>query len=194
MLAASATALVLGWLVHGSAHVGSPPQQVPRARAQCATPDPFRSDRPPIAPMVINAIQDLLGGGTAEDVAAAALQARSADPDYSLTAEEEKLLTRQVQQTDLARGELVALLEAAVSATPWVEQFGAAASFGVGDAADPYVRASRAECMLAALVLHADGGDVDFIDEDRLEVLRDSPPAEAVDDLRRAIGRGGGGG
>ena len=45
---------------------------------------------------------------------------------------------------------------------------------GIGDVSDPYVRASRAECMLAALVL-AEGGVVDFLDEERIEVLQSAP-------------------
>ena len=51
---------------------------------------------------------------------------------------------------------------------------------GVGNADDPYVRACRAECMLAALLLHVEGAPVNFVDEDRLEVLRNAPPADAV--------------
>ena len=148
--------------------------------------DPFRPARPPLEPMVINAIQDMLSGQNAGAVAANALQARRADPDYTLTADEEALLTRWVAQCAAASDALEALLVAAVAATPWVSQFGATASFGVGEATDPYVRASRAECMLASLILHVDGGDVNFIEEDRLEVLQDAPPREAIEAVRAA--------
>ena len=119
-------------------------------------------------------------------MAASALEARRADPDYTLTPEEEALLTRWVVQCGDAGDSLVALLNAAVEATPWIGQFKMTASFGVGEASDPYVRASRAECMLAALILHVDGGEVSFIEEDRLEVLRDAAPADAVDAVRVA--------
>jgi hypothetical protein len=136
--------------------------------------------------MVINAIQDLLGGSSAVDAASNALQARRADPDYTLTADEEALLTRWVGQCSAASEAIVALLAAAVDATPWVRQFGATASFGVGEASDPYVRACRAECMLAALVLHVDGGEVSFLEEDRIEVVRDAPPSEAIEAVRAA--------
>ena len=138
--------------------------------------------------MAINAIQELLRGGSPAEVAAEALQARRADPDYSLTPEDETLLSRWVLQCGAASDALVALLAAAVAATPWVSQFGASAQFGVGEASDPYVRACRAECMLAALVLHVDGGDVNFIDEDRIEVLRDAPPRDVVEAVREAAG------
>ena len=51
-----------------------------RACVRCATgnADPFRPTRPPLEPMVINAIQDLLGsGGTAASVAESALKVRA---------------------------------------------------------------------------------------------------------------------
>ena len=67
------------------------------------------------------------------------------------------------------------------------DEFGAASTFGVGAAADPFTRLCRAECMLALLILHGEGGDVDFIDEDRLEVLRDAPASEAFDALKAAL-------
>ena len=62
----------------------APPPLRPRARAcvHCATAstDPFRPDRPPIEPMVINAIQSLLasdGSESGEAVATAALKVRA---------------------------------------------------------------------------------------------------------------------
>lgn len=88
----------------------------------------------------------------------------------------------------MARGALQALLESAVSSTPWVSEFGMSADFGVGEAKDPYVRACRAECMLAALVLHVEQGSVNFVDEDRVEVLRDAPDAATVEAVRAATG------
>ena len=153
-----------------------------------AKDDPFRPAKPPIEPMVINAIQDLLGSGdaSAAEVANGALKARQADPDYSLTAEDESMLTRYVLQAGGAMDEIVALLEAAVAATPWVSQFKMSPSYGVGEVSDPYVRACRAECMLAVIVLHVDGHEVDFIDEERIEVLRDAAPAETMEAVRKA--------
>ena len=79
------------------------------------------------------------------------------------------------------------MLNHAVESTPWVKQFGAAPSFGVGADTDPYARVRRAECMLALLILHVEGGEVLFIDEDRLEVLRDSVQPEQVAALRAAL-------
>ena len=76
--------------------------------------------------------------------------------------------------------------EAAVAATPWVSQFKMSPSYGVGEVSDPYVRACRAECMLAVIVLHVDGHEVDFIDEERIEVLRDAAPAETMEAVRKA--------
>ena len=91
-------------------------------------------------------------------------------------------------QCGAASDELVALMNAAVAATPWVSKFGATSSFGVGDGKDPYVRSCRAECMLAVLLLHVDGADVAFIDEERVEVLRDAAPADAIEAVRVAAG------
>ena len=159
-----------------------------------AKADPFRPERPPLSPMIINAVQELLkpgGGGDDETlpdaVASRALEARAADPDYALTPDEASLLTQRVRQCHAARVPLLALLEAAVDATPWVRQFGATASIGVGDEKDPYVRSCRAECMLGALILHVDGGEVDFLDEERIEVLRDGATREAVDAVKEAV-------
>ena len=119
-------------------------------------------------------------------MAASAIAARQADPDYALSAEDESLLTQRVLQVDRASDEITALLEATVAATPWIAQFKMTSSYGVGELSDPYVRACRAECMLAVVVIHVDGGEVDFIDEDRIEVLRDAAPAENVESLRKA--------
>lgn len=151
-----------------------------------AKADPFRPDQPPLEPIVINAIQELLRGTAPEEVADSALQARRADPDYSLTADEEARLRRWVVQCGAASEAITALLDASVAATPWISQFGATSSFGVGDAADPYVRACRAECMLAVLLLYVDDVAVNFVDEDRLEVLRDAPTRDSIDAVRTA--------
>ena len=40
--------------------------------------------------------------------------------------------------------------------------------------------------MLAAIVLHVDGREVDFTDEERIEVLRDAAPAENIEAVRKA--------
>ena len=161
------------------------------APATAITPDPFRPARPPLEPIVINAIQEVLSGTPHADAAAGALRARSADPDYALSEDEEALLRRWVAQCGVVSGALVACLAAAVEATPWVTKFGASASFGVGGETDPYVRACRAECMLALLILHVDGGEVSFIEEDRVEVLRDAPPPDAIEAVRVAVASAG---
>jgi hypothetical protein len=187
--------LQLAALFTPSLLLAGPSCQTPHAFARAtsvlcneAKDDPFRPAKPPIEPMVINAIQELLGTGdaSAAEVASSALKARQADPDYSLTAEDEAMLTRCVLQVGGAAEEIVALLEAAVAATPWVAQFKMTPSYGVGKVSDPYVRACRAECMLAAIVLHVDGREVDFIDEERIEVLRDAAPAENIEAVRKA--------
>ena len=97
-----------------------------------------------------------------------------------------RLLTERVQRVGAARDALQTLLESAVLSTPWVSKFGMAADFGVGADGDPYVRACRAECMLAAFILHVERGSVSFVDEDRIEVLRDAPDASAVEAVRAA--------
>lgn len=154
---------------------------------QMATPDPFRPARPPLEPMVINAVQKLLcSDQAAEAVAEQAVLDRAADPDYALSDEEQRQLRWQVLRVGAAAVPLVALLEGAVQRTPWVVKYGASNTFGVGDAQDPYVRACRAECMLAALILHADAAEVNFIDEERLEVLRDAPTDEDIAAVRAA--------
>ena len=188
MLAASL--LPLSLQLGGHAVVAASPVPVSRVtlvRCCTAKDDPFRPANPPIEPMVINAIQELLGGSkSAADVAAAAVAARKADPDYALTSEDETMLKTRVLQAGGAADEILALLEAAVAATPWIAQFKMTSGYGVGELSDPYVRACRAECVLAILVLHVDGGEVNFIDEERIEVLRDAAPADAIEAVRKA--------
>mmetsp|Transcript_24684 Transcript_24684/g.72323 ORF Transcript_24684/g.72323 Transcript_24684/m.72323 type:complete len:180 (-) Transcript_24684:115-654(-) len=155
-----------------------------------ATPDPFRPQRPPLEPLAINAIQELLvEGSSAVTVAQKAIEARANDPDYTLDAAEEAELRANIMQVGTARAPILSLLEGVVSATPWIEQFGMAPQFGMGNVSDPYVRLCRAECMLAVLLLHVEGAPVSFLDEERLEALRDAPTAEAVRDVRCALDR-----
>jgi len=154
---------------------------------RCAAIDPFRPTRPPIEPMIINAVQSLLAGSApAVEVAATAIEARAADPDYSLTTEEQALFTQRLLRIEKAKEALTTLLESIVTLTPWINKFKAAPSFGIGAASDPLARLCRAECMLALIILHVEGGRVDFVDEDRLEVLRDSPTPQDVEMLRAA--------
>ena len=56
-----------------------------------------------------------------------------------------------------ALDQLLSLLQGAVDRTSWVDEFGMTADFGIGDLQNPYVRICRAECMLAALMLHVLG-------------------------------------
>ena len=140
--------------------------------------DPLRPARPPIEPMTINGIQDVIVGRDVEESVSWMLQARSADPDYQLTDNEERRMSHHLRCVAAARDPLMGLLQAAVGAAPWVAKYGTESDFGLGDAADPYVRSCRAECLLALLILHAEGGPVDFIDADRLEVLRGGADAE----------------
>ena len=86
------------------------------------------------------------------------------------------------------------LLTDAVAAAGWVTDFGAEIDFGIGDLSNPYVRLTRAECMLAALVLHVEGRAVDFIDADRVEVLKDAPTAAQAALVADTGGHSSGGG
>ena len=61
------------------------------------------------------------------------------------------------------------------------------AELGEDDSADPYVRACRAECMLAVLMLHLEQVDVNFIDSDRLEVLRGVGASSSLQAVRTAL-------
>ena len=97
-------------------------------------------------------------------------------------------MRRRILQVDRASEALLQTLEAAVEATPWIGQFGASATFGVGAPTDPYVRMCRAECMLALLILHVEDETVEFIDEERLEVLRDAPSDAQREAMRAAAG------
>jgi hypothetical protein len=150
--------------------------------------DPMRPANPPMEPLIINAIQEMLRESRpdANAFAERALAARSADPDYVLADEEATLLRTRIAGVAAASDALVALLHAAVEATPWVTKFGAAKDFGVGELSDPYVRLCRAECMLAALVWICEGGGVSFIEGDRMEVLQ-AAPADAVEAVKKAV-------
>ena len=162
------------------------PATHPRA-AVVANLDPFRPARPPLEPLLINAVQELLLGELdAAAVAERAVAARAADPDYTLTEDEVKLLTQRVERVGAARGPLEALLAAIVDGDPSIRKYGMEKDYGVGDVADPYVRACRAECMLALLLLHVEALPVDFIDEDRLELL-DCEASAAVEAVRDAV-------
>ena len=127
----------------------------------------------------------LLGELDAAAVAERAVAARAADPDYTLTEDEVELLTQRVERRRGARP-LEALLAAIVDGDPSIRKYGMEKDYGVGDVADPYVRACRAECMLALLLLHVEALPVDFIDEDRLELLDCEASAE-VEAVRDAV-------
>ena len=161
------------------------------AHSPRASADPFRPAQPPIEPMIINAVAKLLSGdgGDSSQVAAAALEGRRADPDYVLDADEESQLTQRVASVAAASSELLELLQMLVNACPWISKFNAMPSFGIGSVNDPYCRLCRAECMLALLILHVEGGQVSFLEEERLEVLSDVPPSAetALEAVRTAV-------
>ena len=121
--------------------------------------------------------------------AAPALEGRRADPDYVLDADEESQLTQRVASVEAASSELLELLQMLVNACPWISKFNAMPSFGIGSVNDPYCRLCRAECMLALLILHVEGGQVSFLEEERLEVLSDVPPSAetALEAVRTAV-------
>ena len=81
------------------------------------------------------------------------------------------------------------VLQQVVADTPWIDKYGMGDQYGMGDVANPYVRACRAECMLALLILHVEGGQVSFLEEERLEVLSDVPPSAetALEAVRTAV-------
>ena len=139
--------------------------------------DPFRPESPPINPMIINAIQDVLRAerGCSLRVAEEAIDRRKADPDYVLTSEEETHLKMMVQKIDVARDELFHVLKEATDQTPWIHKFGCSNDFGVGSEEDVYNHACRAECLLAILIIHFTDGTVDFLDDERLQVLNLAP-------------------
>ena len=109
----------------------------------------------------------------------------------SLTARSVAFINRLMEQRILQVGRaLVPLhdaLEQVVEDTPWIDQFGMGADLGMGDVANPYVRACRAECMLALLMLHLERVEVNFIDSDRLEVLRDAPSSDSLSEVLAAV-------
>ena len=79
------------------------------------------------------------------------------------------------------------VLEQVVADTPWIDKYRMGDQYGMGDVANPYVRACRAECMLAVLMLHLERVEVNFIDSDRLEVLRDAPSSASLQAVREAV-------
>lgn len=149
--------------------------------------DPLRPQRPPLEPMIINAIQDLLRGKEPGAVVERAVQGRRADPDYELADSEQRLMEQRILQVGRALVPLHGALEQVVADTPWIDQYGMGADLGMGDVANPYVRACRAECMLAVLMLHLERVEVNFIDSDRLEVLRDAPSSASLRAVRAAV-------
>lgn len=96
-------------------------------------------------------------------------------------------MEQRILQVGRALVPLHGALEQVVADTPWIDQYGMGADLGMGDAANPYVRACRAECMLAVLMLHLERVEVNFIDSDRLEVLRDVPSSASLQAVREAV-------
>jgi|TARA_B100000524_G_scaffold314001_1_gene191553 hypothetical protein len=83
--------------------------------------DPFRPARPPLEPIIINALQELLMTTTsASEVASRALAARSNDPDYELAPDEKKLVARRIAAVAIARKPLETLLCCMTERTEWV--------------------------------------------------------------------------
>ena len=158
------------------------------ASARALSADPFRPARPPLEPILINSIQDLLLSPERDPSQALKrmLEARKADPDYQLTERDVGIVTNRMLAVSGSFEPLMSLIHSCVDATPWVTKYGSEADFGVGDVADPYVRMKRAECMLGAFIMHVEDGDIDFLEEDRLEVLSRAPD-EAVLRLRESF-------
>lgn len=98
-----------------------------------------------------------------------------------------RLMEQRILQVGRALVPLHGALEQVVADTPWIDQYGMGADLGMGDVANPYVRACRAECMLAVLMLHLERVEVNFIDSDRLEVLRDAPSSASLRAVRAAV-------
>ena len=91
------------------------------ALSLCAKRDLFRPPRPPLEPIVINALQDLLKtAAPASEVTSRALAARSKDPDYDLTPDEQELVARRIASVAIAREPLETLLSCVIERTPWV--------------------------------------------------------------------------
>ena len=139
-----------------------------------AAADPFRPARPPLAPIVINACRRALEGEDGAAVCAEIAAARAADVDadtIALRPSEEAALRRRVLGTAARQAALGAALAAAVDAHPWIRKYKSTADFGLGD--DDYAKLCRAENLLALYMLHVEGAgaEVDFLPEDRLEVL-----------------------
>lgn len=142
----------------------------PRARV-CAGADPFRSARPPIEPLAINALVKGLQAGAAADVDALLAETvarRAHDADSALSDGEAELLRAWITGVLANQSALLKALSGLAQAEPFLD-------LGVGKDDNPYVMLCRAECMLALHLLHVAAADekraVSFIDADRLEVL-----------------------
>ena len=99
----------------------------------------------------------------------------------------DRLMEQRILKVGRALVPLHGVLEQVVADTPWIDKYGMGDQYGMGDVANPYVRACRAECMLAVLMLHLERVEVNFIDSDRLEVLRDAPSSASLQAVREAV-------
>ena len=99
----------------------------------------------------------------------------------------DRLMEQRILKVGRALVPLHGVLKQVVADTPWIDKYGMGDQYGMGDVANPYVRACRAECMLAVLMLHLERVEVNFIDSDRLEVLRDAPSSASLQAVREAV-------
>lgn len=147
--------------------------------------DPFRPERASPAPTIINALQRVLfHGEKAETAVTLTSEKRAASHEWKLTEDERQTVMTRVCGVAENLTELRFMLAAAVRRTPSIAKYGMLGHYGMGDDVDdnPLVQMNQAECLLALYMLYKEGGNVgsaggarrsvDFLDADRLEVLK----------------------
>mmetsp|Transcript_41044 Transcript_41044/g.52904 ORF Transcript_41044/g.52904 Transcript_41044/m.52904 type:complete len:225 (+) Transcript_41044:128-802(+) len=148
-------------------------------RMGMAKGDPFRNPKGSIDPIVINILVKILFAENLEDPRARIdelIQKRIDQDEIPLSDTELSLVRGRSEQVYLNRDKLRVILEKKIESKPLIRKWGGEAEFGLGSTLheNPLTQLCHAECLLALHMLAFDKAPVEFIDAERLEVLKEN--------------------